>query len=81
MVEPIYPASAQMRGIIGWVDLEYVVMPDGSVANARVIDSTPAGQFEEAALQAIARWKFKPRVVDGKAVPRGVEQRMNFNLY
>lgn len=81
MVEPIYPASAQMRGIIGWVDLEYVVMPDGSVANARVIDATPAGQFEEAALQAIARWKFKPRVVDGKAVPRGVEQRMNFNLY
>ena len=81
MVDPIYPASAQMRGIIGWVDLEYVVMPDGSVANARVVRSTPVGFFDDAALQAISRWKFKPRVVDGKAVPRGVEQRMNFNLY
>lgn len=80
-IEPIYPQVAVMRKLKGWVDLEYVVLPDGSVANARVIASEPEGIFDAAALRAVGRWKFKPRVVNGVAVPRGVEQRINFNVF
>jgi len=80
-VEPVYPAVAMMRQINGWVDLEYIVMPDGSVAQARVVASDPEGMFDKAALRAIKRWKFKPRVVNGQPVPRGVSQRINFNLF
>lgn len=79
-IDPIFPTAAMMRRISGWVDLDYVVMPDGSVANARVVRSSPPGYFDAAALAAIAQWKFKPRIVNGRAVPRGVEQRMNFNI-
>ena len=64
----------------GWVDVEYIVMPDGSVAQARVVASSPKGIFDKAALQAISKWRFRPRVVSGQAVPRAVEQRINFNL-
>ena len=80
-VEPVYPTVAMTRKISGWVDVEYVVMPDGSVAQARVVDSQPKGMFEKAALRAINKWKFKPRIVDGQPVPRGVDQRINFNLF
>jgi len=80
-VEPVYPTVAMTRKIGGWVDVEYVVMPDGSVAQARVVDSQPKGMFEKAALRAINKWKFKPRIVDGQPVPRGVDQRINFNLF
>ena len=79
-VEPIYPTVAMTRKIGGWVDVEYIVMPDGSVAEARVVASKPKGMFEKAALRAINKWKFKPRVVNGQPVPRGVSQRINFNV-
>jgi protein TonB len=79
-VEPIYPTRAMTRKISGWVDVEYIVMPDGSVAQARVVGSEPKGMFEKAALRAINKWKFKPRVVSGQPVPRGVSQRINFNV-
>jgi protein TonB len=79
-VEPIYPTIAMMRKIGGWVDVEYIVMPDGSVAQARVVASQPKGMFEKSALRAINKWKFKPRVVNGQPVPREVTQRINFNV-
>lgn len=80
-VEPIYPTVAMMRKIGGWVDVEYIVMPDGSVAQARVVASQPKGMFEKSALRAINKWKFKPRVVNGQPVPREVSQRINFNVF
>ncbi len=80
-VEPIYPTVAMMRKIGGWVDVEYIVMPDGSVAQARVVASQPKGMFEKSALPAITKWKFKPRVVNGQPVPREVTQRINFNVF
>ena len=80
-VEPIYPTVAMTRKIGGWVDVEYIVMPDGSVAQARVVASQPKGMFEKSALRAINKWKFKPRVVNGQPVPREVSQRINFNVF
>jgi protein TonB len=80
-VEPIYPTIAMMRKIGGWVDVEYIVMPDGTVAQARVVASQPKGMFEKSALRAINKWKFKPRVVNGQPVPREVTQRINFNVF
>jgi len=92
-VSPIYPASARLKRVYGWVDLEYTVLPDGSVVDVVVVDSEATNQrltnemdrasqdtFNEAAVNAISRWKFKPRVVNGQAVPVRVTQRINFDL-
>ena len=91
-VSPAYPSAARLRRINGWVDLEYTVLPDGSVIDPVVIDSAAverrAGDsfgvsqdlFNEAALEAIVRWRFKPRIVDGRAVPVRVVQRINFDI-
>lgn len=92
-VSPIYPSEARLRRVDGWVDLEYTVLPDGSVADPIVVDASavrtiasrdtlrvPQDVFNEAALQAIVRWRFKPRVINGIAVPVRVSQRINFDL-
>ena len=79
-VEPIYPATARRRRTEGWVDLEYTVLPNGSVIDAIVLRSRPSGTFDEVAVSAILKWRFKPRVIDGQPVSARVEQRHNFYI-
>jgi protein TonB len=51
------------------------------VVNVRVIESTPPGMFDKAALQAIQRWRYRPAVMDGQTVERrGVQVRLRFQL-
>jgi protein TonB len=63
-VQPVYPVVAEARGLEGWVLVEFDVNTDGSVTNAFVVESS-SGLFEKAALNAVYRFRFKPRVVDG----------------
>lgn len=80
-IEPEFPRRAAARGIEGWVQVEFGIMPAGTVANARVVDAHPAGVFEDAALKAIARWKYTPAIVDGAPVARhGVQVVLRFEL-
>jgi len=80
-VLPVYPARAQERGIEGYVIVEFSIAPDGTVKDAVVLESEPAKIFDRAALRAIAKWKYKPKVEDGVAVERtGIKVRMPFEL-
>lgn len=79
-VEPDYPRKAAIEGIEGWVKLRFTVLEDGSVANIVVIDSKPRRMFEKSAIRAIKRWKFKPRMVNGKAVQQTAIQIISFEL-
>ncbi len=73
-VQPTYPAVMAQRGVEGWVLVEFDVLPDGNVSNVRTIESSHRG-FEEAALRAAQRFRFKARVVDG--VPRATNGLRN----
>jgi protein TonB len=79
-IPPQYPRDAARSGITGWVQLEVMVNADGSVRSARVLESKPKGLFEAAAVQAVLRWKFKPKVVNGQPVQQKGSQRIEFNL-
>jgi protein TonB len=79
-IPPQYPRDAARNRITGWVQLEVLVNPDGSVRNARVLDAKPKGLFEAAAVQAVLRWKFKPKVVNGLPVEQKGAQKIEFNL-
>lgn len=56
---PRYPLGALNRRIEGSVQVAFRIEPDGSVAGLRLVSATPAGLFEEAALAAVARWRFE----------------------
>jgi protein TonB len=51
------------------------------VKDAVVVAAEPANVFNEAALAAISRWRYNPRVVNGEAVERvGVQTEIRFEL-
>lgn len=79
-IEPQFPREALLKGINGWVEVEFTIEPDGSVSNPKVVDSQPPRIFDRNALRAIYKWKFKPRIVDGKPVARRAKQRMDFTV-
>ena len=64
----VYPRRAQQRGQEGWVDVSYVVQPDGTVTDPIVDDSSGIREFENAAIKAVKQWKFEPATVNGKPV-------------
>ena len=64
----VYPAAAKAAGTEGHVVIRYDVTAAGTVANARVVESVPAGAFDASALAALTRWRFRPRVERGEAV-------------
>lgn len=80
VIRPMYPRDAAMKGITGWVKVEFIITAVGTVKDPRVIDADPPRIFNREALRAILKWKFKPRVVDGVAVERPASQIIDFNL-
>lgn len=79
-VAPVYPARALSRGLEGFVDLEFTVTTAGTVRDPIVLQST-SSLFERAALRAVLKFKYKPRVVDGVPVDvPGVKTRISFQL-
>lgn len=79
-IAPQYPRQAARDGIEGSVKLEITVNPDGSVREAHVIEGKPRGVFDSAAIQAVLRWRFKPKVVDGQPVSQKGVQELEFTL-
>lgn len=79
-VAPVYPARALSRGLEGFVDLSFTVTTTGSVEDPIVLQST-SSLFERAAIRAVLKFKYKPRVVDGVPVSvPGVKTRISFQL-
>ena len=77
----VFPESAHLKKVEGYVRVEYDVTVDGTVANPRVIESVPEGVFDEAALDAVRSWKFHPAVRDGQVVEsKGLVSRLDFKL-
>jgi periplasmic protein TonB len=80
-VDPEYPPRAKQRGIEGWVDIEFTIGPAGNVQDPKVIGANPRAVFDEAALRAVRRWRYNPKVENGVAVSRpGVKVRLRFEL-
>ena len=77
---PTYPARARERGTEGWVDLEFTVAKDGTTHDAVVRAAEPVGTFDRAALDAVKRWRYEPRVVAGNVVEQRVQTRLRFRL-
>jgi protein TonB len=67
-VNPKYPMDAMRKGTQGWVKLAFDVNEIGKVVNVSIIDSQPKRIFDQAARQALRKWKYQAKSVDGQAV-------------
>ncbi|MGB1142955.1 MAG: energy transducer TonB [Glaciecola sp.] len=80
-VAPVYPRRALQRGIEGFVIVEFTVNTIGAVKDPFVIEAQPQGIFEQAAIDAAKKFKYKPRVVNGVATEvSGVQNRITFKI-
>jgi len=80
-IPPDYPPRALSRGIEGWVRVQFTISINGSVKDAIVVAAEPPNVFDQAALAAIARWRYNPRIVNGEPVERvGVQTEIRFEL-
>lgn len=80
-VQPQYPSRALSRGIEGYVIVEFTVTTNGSVRDPVVVESEPSSIFDNAAIKAALKFKYKPRVIDGEPVEvPGVRNKITFAI-
>jgi protein TonB len=78
-VDPQYTEIARKARIEGIVIIEAIIDRDGNVTDARVLKPLPMG-LDQAALEAVRRWKYKPGTLNGQPVPVIYNLTVNFRL-
>ena len=80
-ISPKYPIIASQKGVEGWVKLAFDINKLGEVVNIRVVDSNPKRVFDKAAKQALKRWKYKAKSVNGTTVYQSNQSvQLDFNM-
>ncbi len=85
---PTYPSSMLQAGRSGYVDLDFTVDKNGFVTDAVVVGRSVNGRsiervsdFDKAALEAVKRFRYAPRFIDGEPVDsEGVKTRISFKI-
>ena len=72
---PQMPPWACKQKLQGWVEVVFVVTPRGQVENVRIVDASPRGVFEAAAIESVSHWIY-PK--GGKAAAE-VKQRVEMD--
>lgn len=80
VLPPQYPPSARLRNIEGWVELAFTVTAEGRVIDPVVIESDPEDVFDQAAMDAALRWRFRPVIRNGVAESVIALIRVNFSF-
>lgn len=76
---PIYPPEADQQKLEGYVTLEYEVDEQGFVRNPGVVEIQGPQSFADASKEALKKFRYVPRFIDGKAVKTaGVKHRFAF---
>lgn len=77
---PRYPSVARRRGIEGTVTLAVLVSAQGLASEVQLARSSGSTLLDEAALEAVRRWRFLPALAGGRAVEARVLVPIAFRL-
>jgi protein TonB len=67
------------RKASGFVVVKFDIGENGRVSNVAVVESTPPGIFDDAALTAVRKWVYEPRKENGVAVTSQAKARLVFD--
>lgn len=78
---PIYPRLAQEGGFSGWVVLHAYVNKQGEVKKAKAVKTNRSGMgFEEAAIKAAYKCKYRPAIQSGAPVGVWIAYKVEFKI-
>jgi TonB family protein len=78
---PQYTSEAMRAKVQGVVEVEAIVMPDGSVGQVQIVRSLDDRfGLDQKAVEAVKRWRFRPGTRMGKPVPVLVNIELTFTL-
>ena len=77
-VEPNYPFHLKQSNISGFVELQWIIDPEGVVRVPKVTKSS-SREFEAPSIESVKASRWHPAEVNGKPVLVIVLQRMEFN--
>ncbi len=78
-VAPVYTELARRARVSGTVIVEAIIDEQGDVVNTRVLKEQPLG-LDQAAVEAVKAWKFKPAMKAGKPVKVYYVLTVNFQV-
>lgn len=79
-IQPKMPVAGRKFKRGGKVLLRLIVEADGIVSQAEVLEAEPKQVFDQSAIEAARKWRFKPAVLSGKAVKVFVDVPINFKV-
>lgn len=77
---PIYPLAARRRGSEGKVLVRAEIQADGSCSQAELKKTSGHDLLDQAALEAVKKWRFVPAKKGNQAVTAWVEVPITFKL-
>lgn len=77
--QAVYPKTLRTQRLEGSVDVGFTITSKGVVQDPHAVSSTNEA-FEQAAIDAVKKWKFKPGMKDGKPVNTKVQVTLTFSL-
>jgi periplasmic protein TonB len=77
-VQPTYPPLARTARVQGSVILAAVIGKDGAIQNLHVLSGHPL--LQQAALEAVKQWKYRPYILNGEPVEVDTQVTVNFTL-
>lgn len=79
-MHPVYPMIAKRQGIEGWVKVRFLVTETGRVERVSILAAEPGNIFDQAVIQCVNAWRFKPGTVEGVPVKVWAETIVRFEL-
>jgi periplasmic protein TonB len=79
-VPPEFPSKALSQRVSGTVTIEYIVDTNGDPRDVRVVEASPPGVFDHAAIAAVKHWHYEPVVANGAPVEVPVRTAIRFEL-
>jgi TonB family protein len=73
-----YPSRASANGVSGYVIVEFTLNSNGTATNIGVVEAQPAGVFDRAATDAVARGRFDTSVLPADKQPTRARLRVTF---
>lgn len=75
-----YPEEARHLNEQGTVGLTFTVTDAGAVDNPSILESSGFADLDEAAIQAVKTWRYKPATKDSKPIPVRTTANVKFEL-